>query len=114
MFDPRDEITKDLPQLEYEIKHNVYCSERDNTPDLCKCGEDQNLCDSWQLHFDSFVIEIWNEYPLLDHELRDGSNPDYMVSDINFTLKSDVKEDTWICTLSFEDGKRYLKIHNKQ
>ena len=115
MHDPRDEQPNDLPTLEYEIKHSTYCANCEAEERHCKC-DDRNICDLWQLHFNEFMIEIWNEYYLLECELRTGSLYTYQVNDIDFTLKSEehVKNDTWICTLSFEGRNIYLTVHNKQ
>ena len=111
MNDPRLEVSEELHSLDYAIKHWAYCADCDELE--CKCGSN-NICDCWRIEFDDFDIEIWNEHYLLDREVVKGSVPNYPVADINLTLKSEMKQDTWICTLSFEDGKQYLEIHNKQ
>ena len=116
MNDPSEEKESDLPRLDYEIKHSTYCASCDVGEKYCKC-DNKNICDLWQIHFNhEFVIEIWNEHYLLDHELISGSLYTYPVEDVELVLKSEehVKNDTWVCTLSFENERTYLKIHNKQ
>ena len=98
--EPYDDKEEPPMILTYEVNHSHQCTRCGEYEGKCKC-KDPLFFDVWSVVFSDFTIEIYNEFDELDFD-QSGTIPKYPIQDVDLLLVSDLNNEKYSVTLSFD------------
>lgn len=97
--------------IECITEHEEVCSWCAKVKEECACIQPP-LFDRWNLHYDTFQLELHNEYNQLGVEFTEGKISHNLYGETVLYLHSELKHCSYYVTIAFEDGE-YFVIRNQ-